>query len=268
MVPRQISLTLSPVRPICFVFMETPWSLVKWCYGNPAKTDSGMIALQQNRSRLRLVAVERTAGASWNFFIVDDLLPIQSDTHALPHDGRFELLPLTGRLRRVHARRNKTVDGAMAMRFRGLAVVVENLDFVMPAQVESAIAVLAHGVFRFHVKVLELLRGVNVVGFALIVHRAVFHDPTQRLVDVLRMPSIEILAVEQLHWSARLHLRCCVLWRLPIGPADRGPGARRCLADCLCPGESAAVLFGAENCLDARRAIVDGLKHQLAILDG
>jgi hypothetical protein len=102
----------------------------------------------------------------------------------------------------IHRRLDEAVNAAVAARIGFLAEIVHDLDLMPPAQVDAAIALGADVVFQVQPEIHELLVGVNIVGFLLVGERAVFHDPVQRPLRVLRQPAAHVGAVEQLYRRA------------------------------------------------------------------
>src|SRR5881392_2410665 len=117
-----------------------------------------MIALEIDRARRALVAVDCAAGDAGNLPIADDLLAVGDDGHHPTDQSDVIGLPLSGRSGSDFSRRNESVDTAEAMRVGLATVIILDLDFVAAAQIDSAVA--AGGITEFDVK-LEIAEGTH-----------------------------------------------------------------------------------------------------------
>src|SRR3954471_21518520 len=121
-----------------------------------AVLDRTVIALQENRTWRAFIAVERATGDSGHLLVCDHLSAVGDDGHHSSDEGDVVRLPLTGRPRRDHARRQESVNGAEPVVPRRIAVVVLDLNFVAAAQIDAAVALL--GVTELDVE-LEVAEG-------------------------------------------------------------------------------------------------------------
>src|SRR6516225_9275888 len=98
-------------------------------------------ALEVDRSRQCLVAIEGTAGDSRNFPVVDNGLAIL-DYGDLPSDQRdIKTLPDSGPARQFRRRSQETVHPASVVARRFREGIVFDLNLVTPAQIHPAIGV-------------------------------------------------------------------------------------------------------------------------------
>ena len=77
-----------------------------------SELDRPVIALEHDRPRRALVAVERTAGDAGDRLAVDDLFAVEHHRDRAADQGDFKRLPLAGLFRGVLDRRQEAVDAA------------------------------------------------------------------------------------------------------------------------------------------------------------
>src|SRR5262245_19229401 len=137
-----------------------------------------VIALQHDRSWLPFGAVERASGDPRRLFFINHRLAVERDGQLASDQCDLVLLPLTGPLRRVHLRSEKSVQPAHAVALRRFAVIVFDLHFITAAQVNAAVALFDELEFEAELEVLELLFGDDVNAALAVGHHAVFDSPT------------------------------------------------------------------------------------------
>src|SRR5712692_2008585 len=116
-----------------------------------------MIALDIQRTRFALMAVESAARKSRNLLVVDGGHAIANHRDIAPNEGNVIALPLPRPRAHRNCRSDKPVDGSHAVVFVvGARWFVLDLDFIAPAQVHSAVSVLRAVVFAVQLDILEL----------------------------------------------------------------------------------------------------------------
>src|ERR1043166_940900 len=113
-----------------------------WSQHDVAILDWPVIALQVDRSRRTFVAVDGATGDAGNLLIADDLLAIGDDGDHASDQRDVVGIPLPRRQSGDLAGGDESVDAAEAMRVGLATMVVLDLDFVTPAQIHAAVALL------------------------------------------------------------------------------------------------------------------------------
>src|SRR5438128_7334534 len=178
-----------------------------------------MIALQHDRSRGALIAVEGPAGDAGNGLAVDDALTVKYDRDDAADQGYLHGLPFTRFPGGVDARRQKAIDAADLVAVRFVAVIILDLHLVTAAQVNAAVASLRIAELRVQFEVVEFLLADQVVAGSGVDEQPVSDDPAVFHGRRTRLPAGQGFTVEKLD-ALCPDGRLCTLER---GGARSGP---------------------------------------------
>src|SRR5213592_1777316 len=160
-----------------------------------------MIALQHDRARLLLIAVERATRRARNVRLADDRLAVQHDRYSASHERDVVGLPLVRALRRILIGNEESVDRAEpTCVLRAAHYRVFDLRLVTAPQVDAAVPL--GRVLELH---MELEVAVRLIGDEIAAALGVREHAIDRLPLILatgHMPSCCTPAVEQLHRRA------------------------------------------------------------------
>src|SRR4051794_28661269 len=140
----------------------------------PIPYHSLVISLQEERTRLALAAVQRSAGRPRDLDVVVNLHAIPCRRQIPSHQRDIETGPLAGLVPDVAQRRKMPVHCAHLVRGNGSALR-PHLNLVTPAQIDSAIAVLRAVDLDVQLEIVELAPRLDIRrrGAALAFHHGV-----------------------------------------------------------------------------------------------
>src|ERR1051325_9168089 len=121
--------------------------------------DRAVIALQKERPRRALVAVERAARGPRDVLARDHLVTVEHDRDQPPHQGDLVGVPLPGRLRRRLVRRDEAVDRPQPLARNDAQGGILDLHLVAAPQIDTAVAML--GEAELHVELEVAVAGVR-----------------------------------------------------------------------------------------------------------
>src|SRR5258708_26754026 len=167
------------VKSESFGFQIALWaSLFLWSDDNAAKLDLAFFAaLQIYRAGQAFVAVQRTAGDSRNFLLINYRLAVLHHRHASPNQRNVIGLPFVRLTRQFRRRHNKSIHAASVMHRAFVGGIRFDLYFVTSAQINAAVgsrsAVELHMQFEvFKFRVVDQFR-----SFSWSDQNSVFHSP-------------------------------------------------------------------------------------------
>src|ERR1039457_415032 len=158
---------------------------------------AGMVALEIKRSRLSLVGIQRTASDAGNLLLVDRRDAVADDGHIAADERDVERLPLARLARQLELGGEEPVDRPHAVKriFRARLLVL-HLDFVAPAQVDSAVTFLGAVELDVKLEIVELPRGAEIRSVCFVQQHSILGDPVIDL-GFVGLPAGQVFAVEQ-----------------------------------------------------------------------
>ena len=143
--------------------LDEVWALsLRWCDYQIAKLDWSMVTLKQQRTRRRLVTIQRSSSDAWDRLIADDRPAVQDYGYQPAYQSYVEGLPLTRWFSGVFIRREESVDAAKVYTRRLESRAILDLHFVPPPQIDSAVAILRIAKLGVEFEVGEFLIGQKV----------------------------------------------------------------------------------------------------------
>ena len=137
--------------------------------------------------------------------VVDDLLAVENHRDVFIYQSDVHCLPFADRFFCGDRRRDSTVNSPHIVRVEWSAVAFKHQNFINPAQVDSAVAVLQRAGFKRQPEVLKFSFSADVrvwlslATFVLgsVAQHAIFDTPSHYSLGVQRFPSRQVLAVEK-----------------------------------------------------------------------
>ena len=127
-----------------------------------AKLDWSMVPLKQQRTRRRLVAIQRASSDARDRLTADDRPAVQDHCYEPAYQSYVEGLPLAGPFGGVFIRREESVDATKVYTRRLEAGAILDLHFMTPPQIDSAVAILRVAELGVEFEVGEFLIGQKV----------------------------------------------------------------------------------------------------------
>src|SRR5215471_9881305 len=137
--------------------LATVYSLNYRGHRHLAEPDLAVVALEHDRTGLSFVGIKRASGDSIYDAVVLNRLAVQHRRDSIADDDRIDGLPFARRQARIHKRFHPAINRHVAVDVGRFAVIVQYLQLIPAAQIQSAVAVLSQLVFSVDFEIFESL---------------------------------------------------------------------------------------------------------------